>query len=173
AISRPSSSVNPSSTMWRSWRTGGIHRRRSTARLPGSSLESSPSDAFAYPSRQSAATSSTFGGGRLSACRKGSIILGSFIFLAGSWVQVGAYSVTSFCIGRLIAGCSIGLLSTVVALYQSEVAPAHRRGGLTSLYQFNITLGILVAAAVDVPLVKQGGGWRIAIILQSFPALCL
>eukprot|EP00439_Symbiodinium_sp_Y106_P045599 s1888_g5.t2 len=39
--------------------------------------------------------------------------------------------------------------------------------------RFNITLGILVAAAVDVPLVKHGGGWRIAIILQSFPALCL
>lgn len=105
--------------------------------------------------------------------RKASIILGSFIFLAGCWVQVGAHSVTSFCIGRLIAGCSIGLLSTVVALYQSEVAPAHLRGGLTSLYQFNITLGILVAAAVDVPLVKRGGGWRIAIILQSLPALCL
>ncbi|CAE7234353.1 ywtG [Symbiodinium natans] len=91
------------------------------------------------------------------------------------WVKwlAGAESVMMICIGRLISGCAIGLLSTVVALYQSEVAPAHLRGGLTSLYQFMITLGILVAAAVDVPLVQRDDGWRLAILLQAFPAVVL
>lgn len=46
----------------------------------------------------------------------------------------GAMSIAWMCLGRLISGCAVGLLSTVVALYQSEVAPAHMRGGLTSLY---------------------------------------
>ena len=45
----------------------------------------------------------------------------------------GAMSIAWMCLGRLISGCAVGLLSTVVALYQSEVAPAHMRGGLTSL----------------------------------------
>ena len=43
-------------------------------------------------------------------------------------------SIAWMCLGRLISGCAVGLLSTVVALYQSEVAPAHMRGGLTSLH---------------------------------------
>ncbi|CAJ1384442.1 unnamed protein product [Effrenium voratum] len=66
-----------------------------------------------------------------------------------------------------------GLLSTVVSLYQSELAPSHLRGNLTSLYQFMITLGILVAAAADIPLVGREDGWRYAIFLQVAPALVL
>ena len=42
-------------------------------------------------------------------------------------------SIWMMCLGRLVSGCAIGLLSTTVALYQSEVAPAQMRGGLTSL----------------------------------------
>jgi len=102
--------------------------------------------------------------------RRSSIMLGSFIFLVGCSVQAVAASITVILIGRLIAGMSIGLLSSVVALYQSELAPPSMRGALTSLYQLMITLGILVAAAVDNLVVAQDGGWRWAIWLQALPA---
>lgn len=105
--------------------------------------------------------------------RKGSILVGSAIFLTGSLLQARATSLAQILLGRLAAGCSIGLLSTTVPLYQSEVAPPALRGGLTSLYQLMITLGILIAAAVDVPLVPIDGGWRIAICMQAIPALSL
>eukprot|EP00434_Breviolum_minutum_P026279 symbB.v1.2.023226.t1/scaffold2109.1/size89064/3 len=99
--------------------------------------------------------------------------LGSLVFLLGCWIQARAMSIAWMCLGRLISGCAVGLLSTVVALYQSEVAPAHMRGGLTSLYQFMITAGILAAAAADILLVELEDGWRYAICLQVFPALLL
>ncbi|CAJ1384441.1 unnamed protein product [Effrenium voratum] len=105
--------------------------------------------------------------------RKDSIQLGSLVFLLGCWVQARANSLFAICLGRLISGCAVGLLSTVVSLYQSELAPSHLRGNLTSLYQFMITLGILVAAAADIPLVGREDGWRYAIFLQVAPALVL
>eukprot|EP00438_Fugacium_kawagutii_P024269 Skav206663 [mRNA] locus=scaffold56:77510:78187:+ [translate_table: standard] len=105
--------------------------------------------------------------------RRDSIMLGTVVFLLGCGLQVVAQSIVLMCFGRLVSGCAIGLLSTVVALYQSEVAPAQMRGNLTSLYQFMITLGILAAAAADVVLVELHHGWRYAIGLQVLPALVL
>jgi len=105
--------------------------------------------------------------------RRPSITLGSVVFIIGSGAQALATSTGMFMVGRLIAGFSIGLLSTVVACYQSELAPPHMRGALTSLYQLMITFGILVATWLDYALVKQDGGWRIAIAIQVIPALSL
>jgi len=102
--------------------------------------------------------------------RRSSIMLGGAIFLVGCVIQALANAVWMMLVGRFVAGCSIGLLSTVVALYQSEVAPTDMRGSLTSLYQANITFGILVATVVDLFLVDTDGGWRIAIWLQVIPA---
>ncbi|KAK7983507.1 hypothetical protein PG989_010909 [Apiospora arundinis] len=47
-----------------------------------------------------------------------------------------------FAIGRLVTGMSIGALSVVVPMYQSESSPAIIRGVLVSTYQLFITLGI-------------------------------
>mmetsp|Transcript_10766 Transcript_10766/g.20061 ORF Transcript_10766/g.20061 Transcript_10766/m.20061 type:complete len:501 (+) Transcript_10766:81-1583(+) len=102
--------------------------------------------------------------------RKGSIFIGSLVFLVGAVLQAAAYSIRQFLVGRLIAGFSIGLLSTVVALYQSELAPSSMRGSLTSIYQLMVTFGILVAAFLDMVLVQQENGWRIAIAVQVIPA---
>ncbi|APY11527.1 MFS transporter [Seonamhaeicola sp. S2-3] len=46
---------------------------------------------------------------------------------------------------RLVGGIGVGLASILSPLYISEIAPAKIRGSLVSLYQFAITLGILVA----------------------------
>ncbi|CAL1145982.1 unnamed protein product, partial [Cladocopium goreaui] len=56
--------------------------------------------------------------------RKDSIMLGTLVFLLGCWLQARAMSIWMMCLGRLVSGCAIGLLSTTVALYQSEVLPA-------------------------------------------------
>lgn len=105
--------------------------------------------------------------------RKASIMIGTLVFLLGCIVQVAAFSVTMIMLGRLVAGMSIGLLSSVVSLYQSELAPPSIRGALTSLYQLMITFGILVAALADHVLVEREGGWRMAIGLQLVPAVSL
>jgi len=105
--------------------------------------------------------------------RKASIMIGSVIFVIGSVVQALAWSTTQLLIGRFVAGMSIGLLSSVIVLYQSEVAPASMRGALSTLYQLGITFGILVAAYIDQVLVDRNEGWRIVMGIICVPALGL
>lgn len=102
--------------------------------------------------------------------RRSSLILGTLVFLVGCCCQALAGSLQSMFVGRFITGCSIGLMSAVVPLYQGELAPASIRGALTSTYQLMITFGILVAAFLDMMLVHKDGGWRTAIWLQAIPA---
>ncbi|CAE7554604.1 ecdD [Symbiodinium pilosum] len=105
--------------------------------------------------------------------RRSSIIIGSGVFLLGSCLQVMANSIPMMLWGRFVSGLSIGLLSTVVSLYQSELAPSTMRGCLTSIYQLMITAGILLAAIIDHYLVHRDDGWRWAISIQMVPALVL
>ena len=106
--------------------------------------------------------------------RRNSIILGSAIFLSGSCMQVLSDSILMMLWGRFVSGLSIGLLSTVVSLYQSELAPSNLRGCLTSIYQLMITAGILLAALIDHGLVhREPNGWRWAISIQMVPAVAL
>lgn len=102
--------------------------------------------------------------------RRASIMMGSIVYLASCIVQARAYSIPAMYIGRLITGLSIGLLSSVVPIYTSEMAPCSLRGACTGLYQLGITAGILVAAFLDTFLVVLDGGWRTVIWLQMIPA---
>lgn len=102
--------------------------------------------------------------------RRSSIMLGSAIFLVGCAIQAEAGSIQVMLLGRLITGGSIGLLSSVVPLYQAEMAPPEIRGALTSLYQLMISFGVFVAAFLDMFLVPNENGWRLAIWLQAIPA---
>jgi MFS transporter, SP family, arabinose:H+ symporter len=48
-------------------------------------------------------------------------------------------------VARLIGGTGIGIASMLSPLYIAEISPARRRGGLISVYQLAITLGVLMA----------------------------
>ena len=84
-------------------------------------------------------------------------------------------------IGRFIAGLSIGMLSMVVPLYLSELAPPNIRGGLVALQQLGITVGIMVAFWLDYGTQHIGGtgdnqsqaAWRFPLALQCAPSLIL
>ncbi|CAE8595525.1 unnamed protein product [Polarella glacialis] len=105
--------------------------------------------------------------------RRASIQLGSAVFVLGSAIQASATNLNFMLVGRFVSGMSIGLLSTVIVLYQSEVAPARMRGALSTLYQLMITLGIAVASLVDEFLVDKDEGWRTVIWIMCAPALVL
>ena len=73
---------------------------------------------------------------------------------------------------RIIVGVAIGLCSVLAPLYISEVAPASIRGGLVSLYQFAITVGIFASFLVDYALASSGA-WRWMLGLAIVPAAAL
>lgn len=68
-----------------------------------------------------------------------------------------------FAIGRLVTGVSIGSLSVVVPMYQSESSPAIIRSILVSSYQLFITLGIWTSYMVDwgTADMTNSASWRI------------
>mmetsp|Transcript_101669 Transcript_101669/g.183422 ORF Transcript_101669/g.183422 Transcript_101669/m.183422 type:complete len:495 (-) Transcript_101669:279-1763(-) len=105
--------------------------------------------------------------------RKVSLMIGSLVFLVGSVVQAACSSVEVMLAGRIISGCAVGILSTVVPLYQSEVAPPRLRGSLTSVAQVMVVFGIVVASFSDAVLLPLDNGWRLAVLLPVLPGLVL
>lgn len=77
--------------------------------------------------------------------RKEILILSGIFFGSSAIGCMLAGSFTSLVIFRLIGGVGIGIASILSPMYISEIAPAHKRGRLVSLYQFAITIGILFA----------------------------
>ncbi len=77
--------------------------------------------------------------------RRKVLFIAAFLFLisAVGFAFSEAYAVLIFF--RILAGMAVGVASNVSPLYISEIAPAHKRGGLVTFYQLAITVGILCA----------------------------
>lgn len=58
---------------------------------------------------------------------------------------------------RIIGGIGVGITSVVAPIYISELSLPENRGRMVSLYQFSITLGILLAFLVDWIVLNQAG----------------
>jgi SP family galactose:H+ symporter-like MFS transporter len=110
-------------------------------------------------------------GGRLADIfgRRTLLILTALIFAAGAILCAAATSPTILIVGRIIVGFGIGLSSSAVPVYISEVAPADARGWTVSLFQLAITLGILLAYLVDYAFARIQG-WRWMFGLAVVPA---
>lgn len=81
--------------------------------------------------------------------RRLGLIFFCVIFSVGAILQTVATGRTLLIVGRVIAGLGVGGVSSIVPLYQSEVAPKWVRGAVVSIYQFAITIGLLLAAIVN------------------------
>lgn len=62
------------------------------------------------------------------------------------------------CAGRVIAGLCVGIASSVVPVYQAEIAPKEIRGRVVSLQQWAITWGILIQYFIQYGAAQVGGG---------------
>src|SRR6185437_8930892 len=94
------------------------------------------------------------------------------IFVAGAILCAAAPSLTILVIGRIIVGLGIGLSSTTVPVYISEVSPAYARGWQVSLFQLAITIGIVAAYLVDYAY-SGSQGWRWMLGLAVVPGAIL
>ncbi|KAL2158028.1 hypothetical protein VTH06DRAFT_4838 [Thermothelomyces fergusii] len=100
--------------------------------------------------------------------RRLSLIVAIGVFCAGAIIQVCAYNVAMLVVGRTLAGIGVGVVSVLVPLYQSEMAPKWIRGTLVCAYQLSITAGLLAAATVNMLTYKleSAAAYRIPIGLQ-------
>lgn len=81
--------------------------------------------------------------------RKRTILLGTVIFMVGGSLQSFAANLWIFGVGRVFSGFGVGILSTMVPLYQCEISPSEERGKLVcGEFTGNIT-GYFLSVWVD------------------------
>lgn len=115
--------------------------------------------------------------GRLSDAigRKKLIIYVSLVFAIGTVLTGSASTPIWLMLSRLIIGYAIGVASFVVPMYISEVSPSKIRGGLVTLNQLMITIGIFVSYISDLLLANENDPfcWRTMFYMGLIPALIL
>jgi sugar porter (SP) family MFS transporter len=100
--------------------------------------------------------------------RRKMLLITSVVFIAGALVCAAAGSIQILILGRVIVGAGIGLASSVVPLYISEISPAKARGWQVSLFQLAITVGILAAYLADYAFTPSAA-WRWMLGLAVIP----
>lgn len=107
--------------------------------------------------------------------RRASLMLCSFFWCVGAAIQSSAQNQAQLIIGRIISGVGVGFGSAVAPIYGSELAPRKIRGLIGGLFQFSVTLGILIMFYVSYGLhfIKGVASFRIAWGLQIVPGLIL
>jgi MFS transporter, SP family, galactose:H+ symporter len=104
--------------------------------------------------------------------RKRALLITAGIFTIGSLLCAIATNTAVLIMGRIAIGVAIGVASYTAPLYIGEMAPPKLRGGLVTLNQLAITVGILVAYIVDAAFAANGN-WRLMFGFGIFPALAL
>ncbi|KAH8983128.1 general substrate transporter [Lactarius hatsudake] len=107
--------------------------------------------------------------------RKWGLIASCLVFSVGVAMQTAATAIPLFVVGRVWAGLGVGLVSTLVPMYQSECSPKWIRGAVVGLYQFGITIGLLLSnvfnnATKDRP---NHSSYRIPVAIQFIWAAIL
>ncbi|KAK9323791.1 general substrate transporter [Lipomyces orientalis] len=107
--------------------------------------------------------------------RKVAIQLGTVTWCIGASLQAASNGVPMLIMGRIIAGYCIGVTSTLIPIYQSEIAPRKIRGRIVSIQHFAICLGILIMYFVQYgcSFLDSQAVFRLPWALQTIPAILL
>ena len=104
--------------------------------------------------------------------RKISLMIAAALFVLGSALAAWAPQVSWLIAGRFVLGLAVGVASFTAPLYLSEISPVRFRGGIISLYQLMITIGILAAYLIDTAL-SSSGAWRWMFGIPGIPSALL
>ncbi|KAH8808515.1 high-affinity glucose transporter [Xylogone sp. PMI_703] len=115
--------------------------------------------------------------------RKTTIQIASVFWIVGSIIQAASINIAMLVVGRVIAGLCVGAASSIVPIYQAEIAPKEIRGRVVSLQQWAITWGILIQYFIQYGASHVGKGpddphqptsaFRIPWAVQIVPAVLL
>lgn len=104
--------------------------------------------------------------------RRTTIMVAAVIVIIGTLGASFSPSFTLLIVSRLVIGVGIGLSSSTVPTYLSELAPAKVRGAMGALNQIFIVLGILIAFLVSYFL-GPAAAWRWMFAGAIVPAVVL
>ncbi len=98
--------------------------------------------------------------------RKKVLVLAGFLFTLLSLISslLPPLGILTAC--RFGLGFAVGIASFTVPLYLSETAPTSIRGGMATLFQLMITIGIFLIAVTNVAIAKVLGHFEISLSLM-------
>lgn len=107
--------------------------------------------------------------------RRASLMICSIFWIIGAAVQSSSQNRAQLIIGRFISGLGVGFGSSVAPVYGSEMAPRRIRGFIGGMFQFSVTLGILIMFYISYGClhINGVGSFRLAWALQIIPGLLL
>ncbi|KAK4111241.1 hypothetical protein N656DRAFT_838042 [Canariomyces notabilis] len=100
--------------------------------------------------------------------RRKTILYGSCIFFVGGALQTFALNMVMMMVGRILAGLGVGMLSTIVPVYQSEISPPHYRGKLACIEFSGNIIGYTTSVWVDYfcGFIDGNLSWRLPLLMQ-------
>ena len=104
--------------------------------------------------------------------RRPTVLITALVFIVGVLLAAFTPTYPVLLAARIIIGLAVGSASMIVPLYIGEIVPPRWRGGLVSLNQLAITVGILGSYLIDYGL-SGTGNWRLMFGLAAIPAALL
>ena len=104
--------------------------------------------------------------------RRRVLICTAVLFMLSSLLAALATTFTGFVLARIVGGLAVGAAILIAPVYIAEIAPAARRGGLVSLNQLMIVIGISASFFSNYYLHGVGeNNWRWMLGVQTVPAV--
>ncbi|KAH6647754.1 hexose carrier protein [Truncatella angustata] len=107
--------------------------------------------------------------------RKKTIFMGALISIVGSALQCGAINMGMLIAGRFIGGAAVGVLTSTIPMYASEISMPKWRGTLSGLLQWFLSWGFFVAQwlGYGCSFSTTAFSWRFPLGFQCLPAIVL
>ncbi|XP_034254156.1 glucose transporter type 1 isoform X6 [Thrips palmi] len=107
--------------------------------------------------------------------RKGGLLLNNVMGVGGACLMGFAklaHSYELLFLGRFLIGVNCGLNTSLVPMYITEIAPLNLRGGLGTLNQLAVTVGLLLSQVLGIEqILGTDDGWPLLLGLAVFPAI--
>ncbi|XP_026286668.1 glucose transporter type 1 isoform X15 [Frankliniella occidentalis] len=107
--------------------------------------------------------------------RKGGLLLNNVMGVGGACLMGFAKIANSYellFLGRFIIGVNCGLNTSLVPMYITEIAPLNLRGGLGTLNQLAVTIGLLLSQVLGIEqILGTDDGWPLLLGLAVCPAV--
>ncbi|XP_049786712.1 glucose transporter type 1 isoform X2 [Schistocerca cancellata] len=107
--------------------------------------------------------------------RKGGLLLNNVLGIGGACLMGFtkiAHSYEVLFLGRFIIGVNCGLNTSLVPMYISEIAPLNLRGGLGTVNQLAVTVGLLLSQVLGIEqILGTDDGWPVLLGLAVCPAV--
>ncbi|XP_046391066.1 glucose transporter type 1 isoform X3 [Ischnura elegans] len=107
--------------------------------------------------------------------RKGGLLLNNVLGIGGACLMGFtkiAHSYEVLFLGRFLIGVNCGLNTSLVPMYISEIAPLNLRGGLGTVNQLAVTVGLLISQVLGIEqILGTDDGWPVLLGLAICPAI--